>query len=274
MALFAKKSLGQHFLTSVSALQKIIEASNIAPDEIVLEVGPGRGVLTEKLLQTGARVIAVEKDDELIPVLEERFTSNIEAGQLQLIHGDILELSAPELIPENKPFKIVANIPYYITGHFLRLFLSGNTQPTSMTLLVQKEVALRIIGKEKLSDRQNTQTKNSILSISVQAYGTPEYITTVPRGAFSPAPKIDSAIIHIKNISKENFAHIPEDFFFKIVSTGFAQKRKKLFGNLKKITSKEICEKAFSTCSISIDARAEELTINDWLCMARAPHTI
>jgi 16S rRNA (adenine1518-N6/adenine1519-N6)-dimethyltransferase len=267
MSFFAKKSLGQHFLTSVSALQKIIEASNITSGEVVLEVGPGRGVLTEKLLQAGAKVIAVEKDDELIPVLEEQFASHIKTGRLRLVHGDILELPASELVTGHIPFKIVANIPYYITGHFLRLFLSGNTQPTSMTLLIQKEVALRIIGKEKLSDRPDTSIKNSVLSISIQAYGTPEYVATVPRGAFSPAPKIDSAIIHIKNISKDNFENIMEDFFFKIVSTGFAQKRKKLFGNLKKITSKEIRKRAFSTCGISIDVRAEELTINNWLCL-------
>ena len=266
--MFAKKSLGQHFLNSPTALTKIVDAAHVSENDIVLEIGPGKGVLTSALLKTGARVIAVEKDHTLIPLLSDVFGTQIASGQLRIIPEDILEIPIHDIAPEAS-YKIVANIPYYITGLILRHFLEATHQPTSMTLLVQKEVALRIIGKEKLSERSIEKTKQSLLSISVGAYGQASYVATVPKGSFNPPPKVDSAIIHIAQISKERFTDITEEKFFKIVSTGFSQKRKKVFNNLKKISPKEEREKVFEVCQISPGARAEELSVEDWCCLAK-----
>src|SRR3990167_6163537 len=163
-----KKSLGQHFLRNRAILKRIVEAGNISAEDTVLEVGPGEGVLTELLLKQAGKVIAVEKDDRLIPVLEQKFAAEIASGEFELIHADILEFSIFNFQFSKKPYKIVANLPYYITGQFLRKFLQGTEcPPHTMVLLLQKEVARRIVASDK---------KESILSISVKAYGTPKYI--------------------------------------------------------------------------------------------------
>ena len=180
--MYAKKSLGQHFLKSERALSSIIESAKISPGETILEIGPGLGVLTEKLLDAGAKVIAVEKDDSLFVFLKEKFGEKI-----NLIHEDILDFDSNDL----GKYKIVANIPYNITGAILEKFLSADNQPESMVLLVQKEVAERIVARNN---------KESILSISVKAYGDPKYIEKVLAGSFVPAPNVDSAIILIKNM--------------------------------------------------------------------------
>src|SRR3989338_1713072 len=170
--MYQKKSLGQHFLCDPKILQKIVAAAELRPTETVLQVGPGEGTLTKLLLEQAGKVIAVEKDDRLIPVLGITFEKEIRAGKLVLLHDDILKI--PRLEDSALPFtkgesKIVANLPYYITGEFLRKFLSGDCQPSSMTLLLQKEVAKRIVAQDG---------KESILSISVKAYGEPRYIDT------------------------------------------------------------------------------------------------
>ena len=203
----AKKSLGQHFLKSQKAIETMVKTSGAQTGDLVLEIGPGMGVLTEALLQAGASVVAVEKDDLLIPVLEEKFEKEIKSGQLKLIHDDILNFDVSKVpfggseLPRGTldTYKLVANIPYYITGQIIRIFLEAENQPESMTLLVQKEVAERIVARDE---------KESLLSLSVKAYGTPKYVEKVPRGAFAPAPNVDSAIIHISNISKNNFRKI------------------------------------------------------------------
>jgi 16S rRNA (adenine1518-N6/adenine1519-N6)-dimethyltransferase len=171
----AKKSLGQNFLKSAQALSTIVRASRLAPTDTVLEVGPGKGVLTKELLKQ-SKVIAVEKDRELISHLKETFRDHCDSGKLRLIEGDILEMSPQDLNLNNHSFKIVANLPYYITGQFLRQWLSGDIQPSHMTLMLQKEVAKRIVAHDG---------KESILSISVKAYGTPRYIETVKAKYFS-----------------------------------------------------------------------------------------
>ncbi len=195
----AKKSLGQNFLRSKGALQKIVEAADLKMCDVVLEAGPGEGVLTEELLKRAGKVIAVEKDDRLIPFLSQKFSSDISSGKLNLFNLDVLDFppSGYTLVPSG--YKLVANLPYYITGQFLKKFLQNVPPPSKMVLLLQKEVAKRIIANDG---------KNSILSISVKAYGEPKYIETVPAGAFSPAPKVDSAIILIDKISKNFFTEI------------------------------------------------------------------
>jgi 16S rRNA (adenine1518-N6/adenine1519-N6)-dimethyltransferase len=252
----AKKSLGQHFLTSEAAIAHIIEAADITPHETVLEVGPGRGVLTRALLDAGAHVIAVEKDRELIAPLGAQFSEEVRKGQIEIIEGDALTFKAPA-----GAYKIVANLPYYITGQFIRKFLEGEsgtehvTQPSRMVLLLQKEVVDRIIAADK---------KESLLSLGVKAYGTPRRVAVVKRGSFVPAPAVDSAILLIENISKKNFNTISEKDFFHILHAGFAHKRKKLAGNLGAIASKEMIAATFEMAGISPNVRAEDVSLEDW----------
>ncbi len=264
----AKKSLGQNWLKSKVALNKMLEAGDVTADDIVLEVGPGQGILTEKLLEKAKKVIAVEKDDRLISFLQEKFTNEIDSGNLILIHSDILNFDTQYWIPDTQ-YKLIANIPYYITGQFLRKFLatpsslnsvarstkSGfretKNQPSKIVIMVQKEIAQRIVANDK---------KESILSISVKAYGQPKMIMKVGKENFSPAPKVDSAILLINNISKDFFTQnkISEEKFFAILHAGFAHKRKILSSNLKGFVSPE------KLASLTPKIRAEDLNLEGW----------
>jgi 16S rRNA (adenine1518-N6/adenine1519-N6)-dimethyltransferase len=264
-SLRAKKSLGQHFLKSERVLKEIISASNLKNDDVVLEIGPGLGHLTKKLLERVSEVIAVEKDDRLVSFLKQKFPSEISAGKLKLVHQDILSFNVSTFIGNKKKYKIVANLPYYITGKFLRKFLSErkerNSKLQSMTLLLQKEVAQRIVAKDG---------KESLLSISVKAYGTPHYVVKVKKELFKPKPKVDSAILLIDKISDQKIKD--GKYFFKIVKKGFSSKRKKLLGNLKSLDKSNFWEETFKICRIHQNARAEELPVKDWLCLTKKYH--
>ncbi|MDP9249213.1 MAG: 16S rRNA (adenine(1518)-N(6)/adenine(1519)-N(6))-dimethyltransferase RsmA [bacterium] len=242
----AKKSLGQNFLKSEAALQKIIGAGEIGPDDTILEIGPGKGALTERLLIHAGKVIAVEKDRELVEFLQNKFKEEVSAGKLVLINEDILNFTAKQ------KYKIIANIPYNITGAILKKFLTSENQPERMVLMVQHEVAQRIIARDG---------KESILSISVKAYGHPKILMKVPARYFSPAPKVDSAIIAITDISREFFErkNVAEEKFWEIVKKGFAHKRKKLSSNLRELVPLE------KTTTLPKNARAEDLKLEDWL---------
>lgn len=294
----AKKSLGQNWLKSESAIREIIKAADLSysaanfvkaslakkasQDEnnfVVLEIGPGRGVLTRALLETGAQVIAIEKDDNLIDFLQEKFASEIKNGKLVLIHDDILNLNFSSFLnlqakTHQLPainYKLVANIPYYITGQVIRKFLSEEErQPSRMVLMVQKEVARRIVGSlPNAHDRKHLVMQESLLSISVKVYGEPKYIKTVPAGAFDPKPNVDSAILLIENISRDFFLstsletskNISEEKFFEILKKGFSQKRKLLKSNL------GVGEDVLPACNILIKARAENLNLENWRCL-------
>ncbi|MCU0660112.1 MAG: 16S rRNA (adenine(1518)-N(6)/adenine(1519)-N(6))-dimethyltransferase RsmA [Candidatus Pacebacteria bacterium] len=254
-----KKSLGQNFLKSHTALTQIIAAGKLNKKDVVLEIGPGKGALTEKLLEHAGTVIAIEKDTNLFVYLSEKFSDEIQEGTFILLNDDILDFSFSNYKIRETKYKLIANIPYNITGAILRKFLSLETQPEKMVLLVQKEVAERIVARDR---------KESILSISVKAYGTPKYIAKVPARYFSPAPKVDSAIISIENISKAHFASIKEEsHFFELLRAGFAHKRKLLTSNLSHlgINTKTV----LIECSISTQARAENLTLKHWICLSK-----
>ena len=255
MVIFAKKSLGQNFLIQPQIVADIVSASETRTGETVIEIGPGTGLLTQKLLETGALVKAVEKDSSLIPILEEKFQRNIENGSLTLLNEDILKTS----LKIDREYRVVANIPYYITGKIIRLFLEKENKPKSMTLLVQKEVAERILAKDQ---------KESLLSISVKTYGVPKYVKTVRAGNFRPVPKVDSAILHISDINNKNFADFSEEHLFSVLRTGFKSKRKKLFKNLKSFNKNHKLDNAFDSCSTEKGLRAEDLSVEDWLCLA------
>jgi 16S rRNA (adenine1518-N6/adenine1519-N6)-dimethyltransferase len=248
--------LGQHFLRSQKALDTILEAGDTNPGDFVLEIGPGEGVLTRYLLGEVSKVIAIEKDETLCIALRETFSDEIAAGKLELIEGDVLDFE-PNIFKayvNEFDYKLIANIPYYITGAIIRKFLTAKVQPERMVLLVQKEIAERIAR-----DR-----KESILSLSVKAYGSPRYIAKVPKGSFAPPPKVDSAILLIENISREFFKEIREEFFFEIVRLGFSSKRKMLAGNLSARFSKETIREAFSHCGLDAKVRAEDISIEKW----------
>jgi len=302
----AKKSLGQNFLKSEIALRKIVEAGEVKHDDVVLEIGPGKGALTEQLLACGCQVLAVEKDRELFEFLKEKFAEQIKSGSLILLNEDILKFQISNF--QFPKYKIIANIPYNITGAILKKFLTAEnpsgvalrvSQPERMILMVQHEVASRIVARDG---------KESVLSISVKAYGEPKMIMKVDKRYFSPAPKVNSAIISIKNISRKNFppllveegvgggdsldplSNLPlrrgrssqlpprpsgtppqkggertlEERFWEIVKAGFAHKRKKLSGNLKGVISSE----ELSLINLK-NKRAEDLTLDDWITLAR-----
>ncbi len=267
------KFLGQNFLKSKKIAEEIIKAADLSLDDVVLEVGPGKGFLTEELIKTGAKIIAVEKDKNLAEFLKEKFTG---VKNLEIINADILKFKSANW---RIKFKIVANIPYYITSHFLRKFLESDPpaggQPSLMVLMLQKEVAERIVSK-----------KESLLSISVKVYGSPKIIRRVKAGNFEPKPKVDSAILKISDISKNFFEELRirksvsfitdnkgndtetrfpdslEKNFFSVVKNGFSSKRKQLKNNLKLLDIGSLTK-----CGISEKARAEDLSPENWKCL-------
>ena len=257
MTINAKKSLGQNWLNSEQALNKIITAGQINPGDLVLEIGPGKGALTKKLIDAGANIIAIEKDNRLISLLEEKFATEIAEQKLKIIEADILETDIKNIVG-NQEYKLIANIPYYITGQIFKKFLQENLQPILMVVLIQKEVAERITGNLLVSSKK--PIKESILSLSIKVYGEPKYISTVKKGSFTPAPKVDSAILLIDNISKDFFVknNINENKFFNLIKKGFGSKRKLLKSNL------EISEEVLTVKKINPLARAEDLSLEDW----------
>lgn len=252
-----KKSLGQNFLKNPKIAEDMAFFGETEKDDLVLEIGPGEGIMTNLLLQKGADVIAIEKDQRLIPILEEKFLKEINSNQLKILNSDALEFDFDK-IP--KKYKIIANIPYYITGHLIRKIFDGKNLPESVTLLIQKEVAERIIAKNG---------KESLLSISVKVYGNPNYVKTVKKGNFSPSPKVDSAIIHIDNISLKNFKNLDKNKFFEVIKCGFAHKRKILIGNLSEKFGRNKTSQIFSKLGMNIDSRAEDLKIEDWIRISK-----
>jgi len=258
----AKKSLGQNFLKSGIALRQIIEAGEVKESDVVLEIGPGRGALTEQLLASSCQLVAVEKDRKLFKFLQEKFREEIKSGQLVLISGDILEFNLENYKLQASSYKLIANIPYNITGAILKKFLTAEMQPGLMVLMVQHEVATRILARDG---------KESLLSVSVKAYGEPKMIAKVDKRYFSPPPKVNSAIISIKNISRKMFlasgeyGGVDEQRFWEIVKTGFAHKRKKLSGNLKNVISAQ----KLSEAGLG-DKRAEDLSLLDWILLAKS----
>ncbi|HEX8974527.1 MAG TPA: 16S rRNA (adenine(1518)-N(6)/adenine(1519)-N(6))-dimethyltransferase RsmA [Patescibacteria group bacterium] len=256
----AKKSLGQNFLQDESILNRIIEDGKISQDDVVIEIGPGKGALTEKLAKACKKVVAIELDDRLIDLLHTKFVGN---ENVEIIHDDILKINLPELIERYKiqdtRYKVVANIPYYITAPIIRLLLETKFPPSEMILMVQKEVAERIVAEKG---------EMSILAVSVQYYAEAQYLFTVPRSAFDPAPKVDSVIIRIVTRNQELVTGKKEETkkFFKIVRAGFSAKRKTLANNLSsslQLDKKEVEEK-LESLGFSKNVRAQELGVEDW----------
>lgn len=259
----AKKSLGQNFLNSKAVARDIVRAAELSPADTVLEIGPGKGFLTAELLASGTRVVVVEKDDRMIPLLKEKFANEITERRFMLVHGDILGLEVQSPVGWRSHlhpgYKVVANIPYYITGQILRMFLEADEKPERMILMLQKEVAERIVARDG---------KESILSLSVKAYGTPRIVKKVPARYFTPAPKVDSAVLAIGNLSGKHFKdRASEERFFEIIKAGFAHKRKRLASNLKELFGDKT-ESLLAQAGIASNARAEDAALDQWLMLA------
>lgn len=270
--------LGQNFLISALISKKIAEAANIGKKDVVLEIGPGKGILTKYLLDSAKKVIAVEKDKRLFEFLDEKFK---ESKNLELINADIRDvLKNPDSYgfrPKN--YKVVANIPYYLTGQLLRLLLTPKVDDTpfspfgDIVLMVQKEVALRIISSPDQRKQAGqplglSRGKMSILAVSVQVFADPKIAFFVPKKHFKPQPKVDSAVIVLtkrpKNVFKKE--KIDQKVFFNVVKTGFLHKRKLLLNNLKGYAN---TKEVFPECQIPPLARAEELSIKNWICLVK-----
>ncbi len=253
-----KKKFGQNFLKDTRVCEKMVLAGKVTTKDIVLEVGPGEGVLTAYLLKKGATVFAIEKDRELLPILKEKFKKEIKAKKLVLVEGDIRDIKLSSLGLKNEGYKVIANIPYYISGLLFRFFLENKLQPNTVVFLVQKEVGERITTKDR---------KESLLSLSVKAFGTPLYISTVKRGAFSPAPKVDSAVIAIENISRKKFVNKKqEQKFFELAKKAFNTSRKQL-GHIFKNEKK--AREAFSKIGVDLRKRPEDILLEEWLSVAK-----
>jgi 16S rRNA (adenine1518-N6/adenine1519-N6)-dimethyltransferase len=266
--LWAKHGLGQNFLVDSEALEKIVGATDLVSDDLVIEVGPGLGTLTEELTKKAGKVLAVEIDDKLAQLLNVYMAQLLKNNDItieqhknfKLINSDILKINVPELVGKRK-YKVIANIPYYITSKIIKLFLTTVNKPESIVLLVQKEVAERICAKKG---------DMSILALSVQVYGTPEIIGIVPRSSFFPSPAVDSAILRISNIGY-TLPDVPENVLFRNIKFGFASKRKTLVNNFSSAykLDKSVIIDILKSKNIGPNARAEELDLSDWANLSK-----
>ncbi len=256
----ARKRLGQHFLIDNEVLQQILSAAELTTDDIVMEIGPGLGILTRELAQRAKQVIAVELDDKLSGFLKGEMAS---FPNVRVINRDILKIDPSDLVPEPERYKVVANLPYYITSPVLRHFLEASTRPNLMVVMVQKEVAQAIAAGPG---------KRSLLSISVQFYGQPTIMSAVPAESFYPAPEVDSAILRIDLYPEPAVAVDDVDSFFETVRAGFASPRKQLANSLSyglglpKADVINVLEKA----NIAPQRRAETLTLEEWAQLRQA----
>ena len=249
-----KKSLGQNFLFDDNVLTRIVEAAELSPLEPVLEIGPGLGSLTRLLAQTAAQVMAVELDQRFLPILQ---TELAYFDNVRLIHGDILEQNLDALFEQ--PYKVVANVPYYITGAILRHLLSAEYKPTSLVMTVQKEVAERLTA---------VPPNMTLLAVSTQLYGEAEIITTIKAGAFWPRPDVDSAVIRLQLYPKPLLPFAQEAAFFKLVRAGFSQKRKQLKNNLRQLGyNQDEITTILAKATVDGRRRAQTLTLNEWIAI-------
>ncbi len=253
-----RKQFGQHFLTDPNLLQKIVRAAEIQPGQVVLEIGPGLGHLTRALLQAGARVVAIEIDRDLARRLEAEAQEN---PVLTVLEGDFLTATPEEWLERaglgGAEYKVVANLPYYITSAILRHLLETPHPPALIVVMVQREVAQQITA---------TPGDMNLLAISVQFYGQPQVVGVVPAGAFNPRPKVDSAIVRISVNHPARFPEINPARFFEIVRAGFSGRRKQIHNTLSHGLNLNTRETNTLLARAGIDPRrrAETLALDEW----------
>jgi 16S rRNA (adenine1518-N6/adenine1519-N6)-dimethyltransferase len=251
-----RKRLGQNFLIDEFVLGQVVDAANIQPDDTALEVGPGLGVLTGALAQRARRVIAIELDVGMAAALRELFASQ---PSVEIVEGDALKLDPAELV--DGPYKVVANIPYYITSPLLRRFFESTRRPSTVVVMVQLEVAQRIVA---------SAGDLSLLAVSVQYYGVPRIVGRIPRQAFYPQPKVDSALLRI-DVRDQPAVAVPPGPFFKTVTSGFARPRKQLHNALGEGIWLPPGGAGEALQAVGIDPmrRAQTLTLDEWAALAR-----
>lgn len=261
----ANKRFGQNFLIDDNILENIVKSAEITNNDLVIEIGPGLGNLTEYLLEKAAYVILVEIDNNMINILNDRFKNN---NNYILLNNDILKVNVDEIIEniENKlnrkfeKIKVVANLPYYITTPIIFKLLQNENRINEITVMVQKEVAERIVAKNKTKDY-------GILTLMVNYLGTSDIKLIVPNNSFIPAPNVTSAVIKITK--NKRFTVKDEELLFKLIHSSFAQRRKKIINSLESTKflnmSKPELEELFNECNISLNARAEELELQDYI---------
>ena len=261
----ANKRFGQNFLIDDNILENIVKSAEITNNDLVIEIGPGLGNLTEYLLEKAAYVILVEIDNNMINILNDRFKNN---NNYILLNDDILKVNVDEIIEniENKlnrkfeKIKVVANLPYYITTPIIFKLLQNENRINEITVMVQKEVAERIVAKNKTKDY-------GILTLMVNYLGTSDIKLIVPNNSFIPAPNVTSAVIKITK--NKRYTVKDEELLFKLINSSFAQRRKKIINSLESTKflnmSKPELEKLFNECNISLNARAEELELQDYI---------
>ena len=246
------KKLGQNFLIDRTAVKKIVSAADLKENDVVLEIGPGIGALTQELAKKAGKVIAVEKDKKMVEILGDTLR---DFENVEIIYGDILKI-------EN--LKVVGNLPFYLTAPVIRKFLEmKEAKPHSMVLVVQKEVGQRICAKPP---------RMSILAVSVQVYAEAKIISYISRKSFWPQPEVDAAIIKITpkiKLERRSLDQINLDLFFKVVKAGFSQPRKQLINNLSRKADKEKTRNWLIQNKIKPSQRAETLSVKDWINLAK-----
>ncbi|HLC95075.1 MAG TPA: 16S rRNA (adenine(1518)-N(6)/adenine(1519)-N(6))-dimethyltransferase RsmA [Patescibacteria group bacterium] len=256
MRVKAKKELGQNFLQDKNVIEKIFVAADVQPTDWILEIGPGTGALTSQLEKRVAKVFAIELDEELVSRLQQQF---VDSQSVSILEGNILDINLKEVLEtygfSEHPYKIIANIPYYITAPIIRTLLSLAYQPLSLTLMVQNEVADRLAA---------APGDMSLLSVMAQYYATVTKKFVVPKEAFAPMPKVESAVIHI--VPKRAYDQEADRKIFRVVRAGFAARRKTLANNLASSFSlpRETVVAILQKIGVRIDIRAQALSINDW----------
>jgi 16S rRNA (adenine1518-N6/adenine1519-N6)-dimethyltransferase len=250
----ARKGLGQNFLVDGSILKKIAAAAELKSSDTVIEVGPGLGVLTETLVEQAGKVIAIELDNNFADILKAHFT---DSTKVTVINEDVLKTNPAEILGKETDYKVVANLPYYITSAVIRHFLEASAKPAMMILMVQKEVAKQITAQPG---------EMSLLSVSVQLYGKPTMVSKVSAHSFFPAPNVDSAILKIEVYPHPKVQTDDIVKFFNIVRAGFSANRKQLVNSLAnglKVPKSEIIP-VLEQAGIALQRRAETLTIDEW----------
>lgn len=261
LGLEARKGLGQNFLASRSAVHHILAALAIEPGETVAEIGAGLGTLTGYLAAAASRVVAVELDDALAEHLERLFAP---VAAVQVVRGDILALTPADLLGGSPvPYRVVGNLPYYVTSAALRHVLAWQPAPRRTVVMVQQEVARRIVAGPG---------EMSLLSLMVQLKGTPRVVARIPAGAFVPPPKVNSAVVCISPHAEPLAGEAEEEALFRLARLGFQQRRKMLVNSLSAGSGKDKAEvrTLLSACAIPESARAEDLSVPRWLALARA----
>ncbi len=257
------KSLGQNFLIDGNIVRKIVDEGDITSEDYIIEIGPGMGTLTEELALRAKKVVAIEIDDTLLPILDETLGKY---DNVEVIHGDVLKIDIEKLIEENLnggPVKVVANLPYYVTTPIIAKLIEDNLNLESIIVMVQKEVAERMEagpgGKEYGS-----------LSVFVNFYSKPEIVVKVPKTVFMPQPKIDSAVIKLE--IKKELPDVDKDKFFKIVKAAFSKRRKTILNSLSTYgfnIEKETIKEALEKLNINVDTRAENLSVEDFIKISK-----